>query len=104
MPAITKAVVSPRAPTDIGKASGTFSTMRQLGGAFGVADPRGRVRGRRAATRPPAFSDGFTAAIGVSAALSLAGAAAGLALPGRRATAPPVPLSPVPQESVSQPS
>ena len=37
LPAVTKAVVGSVPPADIGKASGTFSTMRQLGGAFGVA-------------------------------------------------------------------
>src|SRR4029453_8031386 len=37
LPAVTKAVVGGVAMTDVGKASGAFSTMRQLGGAFGVA-------------------------------------------------------------------
>jgi len=37
LPAVTKAVVGGVAMQDIGKASGAFSTMRQLGGAFGVA-------------------------------------------------------------------
>ena len=37
IPAVTKAVVGSVPPGDIGKASGVFSTMRQLGGAFGVA-------------------------------------------------------------------
>jgi predicted MFS family arabinose efflux permease len=47
IPAITRAVVSRSAPADMAKASGTFSTLRQLGGAFGVAvlgavlDPHG---------------------------------------------------------------
>jgi EmrB/QacA subfamily drug resistance transporter len=37
IPAVTKSVVGSVAPGDIGKASGTFAAMRQLGGAFGVA-------------------------------------------------------------------
>ena len=37
IPAVTKAVVGSVPRGDIGKASGGFSTMRQLGGAFGVA-------------------------------------------------------------------
>lgn len=37
IPAITRVVVSRSAPADMAKASGTFSTLRQLGGAFGVA-------------------------------------------------------------------
>jgi len=34
---VTRAVVSLVAPQDIGRASGSYSTVRQLGGAFGVA-------------------------------------------------------------------
>jgi YCII-related domain len=37
LPAVTKAVVGGVAMAGIGKASGACSTMRQLGGAFGVA-------------------------------------------------------------------
>jgi MFS family permease len=37
IPAVTRAVVSRVTPADVGRASGTFSTLRQLGGAFGVA-------------------------------------------------------------------
>ena len=37
LPAVTTAVVGGVAMQHIGKASGAFGTMRQLGGAFGVA-------------------------------------------------------------------
>ncbi|HEX3649297.1 MAG TPA: DHA2 family efflux MFS transporter permease subunit [Pseudonocardiaceae bacterium] len=37
VPALTKAVVGSVEPADISTASGVFSTLRQLGGAFGVA-------------------------------------------------------------------
>ena len=37
LPAVTKAVVGSVPRGDIGKASGSFSMMRQLGGAFGIA-------------------------------------------------------------------
>jgi hypothetical protein len=37
VPSLTKAVVGSVAPGDISTASGLFSTVRQLGGAFGVA-------------------------------------------------------------------
>ena len=37
IPAAQNAVVSSVAPSEIGKASGSFSMMRQLGGAFGLA-------------------------------------------------------------------
>jgi EmrB/QacA subfamily drug resistance transporter len=104
VPAVTKAVISSAAMGDIGKASGAFSAMRQLGGCFGVAITAAVFAAAGSYASARAFSDGFVPAMWVAAALSLAGAAAGLALPRRRATAPPVPLSPVPQESVSQPS
>jgi hypothetical protein len=93
---VTKAVVSPVAPQDIGKASGTFSTTRQLGGAFGVAI-LGAVfatAGGYASAR--AFSDGFAAAIGVAAALALAAAGAGAALPSRRHPGRPAAAEPAP--------
>jgi MFS family permease len=47
IPAVTKAVVSSVAMPDIGAASGIYSTMRQLGGAFGVTGHRCGVRGDR---------------------------------------------------------
>jgi hypothetical protein len=37
IPAVTRSVTSTVPPEDIGTASGAFTTMRQLGGAFGVA-------------------------------------------------------------------
>jgi hypothetical protein len=37
IPAVTRAATSTVPLADIGKASGAFTTMRQLGGAFGVA-------------------------------------------------------------------
>jgi hypothetical protein len=36
-PAVQNAVVGAVAPSELGKASGTYNAMRQLGGAFGVA-------------------------------------------------------------------
>jgi EmrB/QacA subfamily drug resistance transporter len=83
IPAVTKAVVSSVAPGDIGKASGAFAAMRQLGGAFGVAALVTVFAAAGSYASARAFSDGFAPAIGVAAALSLAGLAAGLALPGR---------------------
>jgi EmrB/QacA subfamily drug resistance transporter len=89
VPAVTKSVVSSVAPGDIGKASGTFSTMRQLGGAFGVAALVTVFAAAGSYASAQAFSDGFAPAIGVAAGLSLAGVAAGLALPSRRASGQP---------------
>jgi EmrB/QacA subfamily drug resistance transporter len=86
IPATQSSVLTSVAPQDIGKASGTFSTMRQLGGAFGVAVLVAVFASTGSYSTPQAFSDGFVAATGACAALSLIGAAVGLALPRRRQT------------------
>jgi len=83
LPAVTKAVVGSVPRADIGKASGSFSMMRQLGGAFGVAILAAVFAAAGGYTSAAAFSDGFGPAIAAAAGLALAGAAAGLALPGR---------------------
>ena len=81
LPAVTKAVVGSVPPGDIGKASGVFSTMRQLGGAFGIAILAAVFAAAGSYASPPAFSDGFATAAAAAAGLALAGALAGLALP-----------------------
>jgi EmrB/QacA subfamily drug resistance transporter len=84
IPAAQNAVMGAVAPTEIGKASGTFSTMRQLGGAFGLAIAVAVFTGTGSYASPGAFSDGFGPAIAVSAGLSLCGALAGMPLRARR--------------------
>ena len=88
IPAVTKAVVSTSAPSDIGKASGAYSTMRQLGGAFGVAIPAAAFSAAGSYVSPAAFSDGFRTAMAVIAGLALLGAVAGALLPRRPAAEP----------------
>jgi EmrB/QacA subfamily drug resistance transporter len=83
IPAVTKAVVGSVPLGDIGKASGAFSTMRQLGGAFGVAILAAVFTAAGSYASPGAFSDGFAPALGAAAGLALAGGLAALALPGR---------------------
>jgi len=72
------------AANEIGKASGAFNMLRQLGAAFGVAILAAVFAGVGSFGSAQAFSNGFAPAMGVSAALSLVGAIAGLVLPGRR--------------------
>jgi EmrB/QacA subfamily drug resistance transporter len=96
LPATQSSVVNSVAPQHIGKASGTFSTMRQLGGAFGIAILVAVFAGAGSYASAQAFSDGFAPAIAVSAGLSLAGAITGLALPARRQTAQAAPARAVP--------
>jgi MFS family permease len=83
MPAVTRSVTSIVPPGDIGTASGAFTTMRQLGGAFGVAVLGAVFAATGGYSTPAAFSRGFAAAFAVAAGLALAGAAAGTLLPGR---------------------
>jgi EmrB/QacA subfamily drug resistance transporter len=80
IPAMQNAIMGAVPAADIGKASGTFSTTRQLGAAFGLAIVVAVFAGAGSYATPASFSAGFGPAIGVSAALSLAGAIAGLAL------------------------
>jgi EmrB/QacA subfamily drug resistance transporter len=87
IPAVTKAVVSTSTPTDIGKASGAYSTMRQLGGAFGVAITAAVFAATGGYTSAAAFSDGFEAAMTVAAGLGVAATLASTLLPPPRRTA-----------------
>jgi hypothetical protein len=84
IPATQSAVLGAVAPADLGRASGVFSTARQLGGAFGVAVLVAVFAGRGGYASAQAFSDGFADACVASAALALLAGAAGLALPRRR--------------------
>lgn len=84
IPALTKSVVSSVAPQDIGSASGTFSTMRQLGGTFGVAAVVAVFAATGGYGSAQAFSAGFGPAVGAAAVLTFASGLAGLALPGRQ--------------------
>jgi EmrB/QacA subfamily drug resistance transporter len=83
IPAVTKAVIGAVPPGDIGKASGVFSTMRQLGGAFGVAILAAVFTGAGSYASAAAFSNGFAPAIAAAAGVAFAAGLAGLALPGR---------------------
>jgi len=88
IPAVTKAVVGSVPPADIGKASGAFSTMRQLGGAFGVAILAAVFTTAGSYASAGAFTDGFAPAMASAAGLSLAAGLIALALPGRRSQVP----------------
>lgn len=83
IPATQSAVIKSVSPEHIGKASGTFSTMRQLRGTFGVAILVAVFAGTGSYTSAQAFTNGFAPALGISAALSLSGAIAVLALTTR---------------------
>jgi hypothetical protein len=80
----------------LGKAAGTNSTMRELGGVFGIAISVAVFAGAGSYASAQAFSDGFVAAIGVSAGLSLLGGLAGTALPARQQPRASVPAAATP--------
>jgi EmrB/QacA subfamily drug resistance transporter len=83
MPAVQSAVLGEVEPADMGKAAGLFNTLRQLGGVVGVALVVAVFTRVGGYASPQQFSAGFAAVLGISAALSLAGAGVGLRLRGR---------------------
>ncbi len=83
IPSAQNAVMNAVAPGDLGKASGTYMTMRQLGGVFGLAIAAAVFTGTGSYASPAAFSDGFVSALTVSAALSAGGALLATLLPRR---------------------
>ncbi len=83
-PAAQNSVVGSVPPEAIGKAAGTNSTMRELGGVLGIALSVAVFAGAGSYASAEAFTDGFVPAMTVSAGLSLLGALAGAALPARR--------------------
>jgi EmrB/QacA subfamily drug resistance transporter len=84
VPAIQSAVLRSVRPEHIGKASGTLSALRQLGGVFGVAALAAVFAGAGGYGSPQAFVDGFVPALALAAVLALAGALAAVLVPGRR--------------------
>jgi EmrB/QacA subfamily drug resistance transporter len=96
IPSAQNSVVGSAAMDAIGKAAGTNSMMRELGGVFGIAIAVAVFTGAGSYASVQAFADGFTPAILVAAGLALAGAMAGLALPSRRRDSAAAPIRPVP--------
>src|SRR5258708_34531709 len=82
IPAGQNAVVSSVAAAEMGKPSGPFNMLRQLGAAFGVALLAAVFAGVGSFHSAQAFTNGFAPAMAVSAALSLLGSIAPTSLPG----------------------
>ena len=83
IPAGQNSVVGRIPVGQLGKAAGANSMMRELGGVFGIAVVVAVFAAAGSYASPTAFSDGFSAAVGVAAGLSLLGAFAGAVLPRR---------------------
>jgi hypothetical protein len=98
VPAAQNSVVGAVPLEAVGKAAGTNSMMRELGGVFGIAILVAVFAGAGSYASPKQFTDGFAPPLGVTAGLSLVGALVGLGLPGRGRT-PAVPRSLATQEA-----
>jgi EmrB/QacA subfamily drug resistance transporter len=83
IPPAQNAVLSAVSPADLGKASGTSTMMRQLGGVFGLAFAAAVFSGAGGYGSPTDFANGFGPAIAVAGGFSLAGALVAMMLPNR---------------------
>jgi EmrB/QacA subfamily drug resistance transporter len=92
LPANATAALSSVPPADLGKASGANGTLRQFGGAFGIATASAVFAAHGHLGSAVSFTEGFRPALVVAAGFSLLGALSGLALSQRarpaRAAAP----------------
>jgi EmrB/QacA subfamily drug resistance transporter len=87
-PAAQNSVVGAVPAEAIGTAAGINTTMRELGGVFGIALGVAGFAAAGSYASPADFGDGFVAAAGVAAGLSLLATAFGVALPGRPSRVP----------------
>jgi EmrB/QacA subfamily drug resistance transporter len=95
IPSAQNSVLGSVSEEAVGKAAGTNSVMRELGGVFGIAVAVAVFAGAGSYASPQAFTDGFAPAIGVAAALALVGAIAGSFLPGHNQDADLITAAPV---------
>jgi EmrB/QacA subfamily drug resistance transporter len=100
IPSGQNAVVRGIPLTDVGKAAGANSMMRELGGVFGIAVMVAVFAGVGSYASGAAFADGFAPAVAVAAGLSLLGALIARALPPGKPVAPP--LAPEPEPAIER--
>src|SRR5437762_101335 len=81
MPAVQSAVLGSVAPRDMGKASGIYNTMRQLGWACGAAAAVAVFSGSGSLATAQTLRNGYAAVLLLTAALSITGALLSLKLP-----------------------
>jgi EmrB/QacA subfamily drug resistance transporter len=82
LPSAQNSVLGSVSEDAVGKAAGTNTVMRELGGVFGIAVAVAVFAAAGSYATPQTFIDGFGPAIGVAAAIALVGAIAGTFLPG----------------------
>lgn len=96
IPSAQSAVLGTAEADAVGKAAGTCSSMRELGGVFGIAIIVAVFAGSGELTDPVAFADGFGPALVVAGALSALGVLAAARVRSDRAARPVTAASPVP--------
>jgi EmrB/QacA subfamily drug resistance transporter len=82
-PTVANAVMGSVPPQEAGVASGTNSSLRELGGVFGVAVLAAVFTRHGVYASPSVFVDGFRSALVVGAALTAVGTVAAVLAPGR---------------------
>jgi Na+/melibiose symporter-like transporter len=82
IPAAQTSVIGSVEAHEIGKAAGVNSTLRELGGVFGIAVAVAVFASSGGYASLQDFTDGLAPAVAVAAGLALAGALAALGLPG----------------------
>jgi MFS family permease len=82
-PTVANSVMGSVPPEEAGPASGTNSSIRELGGVFGVAVLAAVFTRRGVYTSPQTFVDGFQPALLVGAAFTALGIVAAILAPGR---------------------
>jgi EmrB/QacA subfamily drug resistance transporter len=87
LPAVPTAILGSVSPADIGKASGTNSTMQRFGSVFGIAVASAVFTATGGLGSAAGVTDGFRPALAVAAGLSLLGALTALGIGGRRGVA-----------------
>jgi EmrB/QacA subfamily drug resistance transporter len=95
-PTVSNAVLASVPLSEAGVASGTNSTMRELGAVFGVAILAAVFARHGVYHSPRVFIGGFTSALWVGAGLSALGVPAALLIPGRRRPAEDTAVVPPP--------
>ncbi|MDT3439514.1 DHA2 family efflux MFS transporter permease subunit [Pseudofrankia sp. BMG5.37] len=87
-PTVANAVVGSVPASEMGVASGTNSSVREIGGVFGIAILASVFAGSGVYTSTRTFVDHFTTAVWIGAAFSAVGILAAAAVPGRHDLTP----------------
>jgi EmrB/QacA subfamily drug resistance transporter len=93
IPCAQNTVMARMSSENLGKGSGVNSTMRELGGVFGVATSVAVFAANGDLGSTEAFVSGFKPAIGVAAGFAICGAIAGSFVPSKHAAIAAIPVT-----------